>query len=56
MLLVLGSALGPSALALSRTSLGSYTPGLLVCVALPAMVLVLNVFARHPRDVPPVAR
>ncbi|MCB9596539.1 MAG: MFS transporter [Sandaracinaceae bacterium] len=55
MLLVLGSALGPSALALSRTSTGSYAPGLFVCVALPAAVLALNVFARHPRDVPPLA-
>jgi len=53
MTLVIGSALGPSAFALSRSLTGSYTPGLLVCVALPALVMLLNARAKHPRDVPP---
>jgi len=53
MALVIGSALGPSAFAASRTLTGSYTVGLLGCLVLPLGVLVLNAFARHPRDVPP---
>ncbi len=53
MALVIGSALGPSAFALSRSLTGSYTAGLLACLALPLAVLALNLVARHPRDVPP---
>lgn len=54
MALVIGSALGPSAFAASRSLTGSYTPGLLACVALPVLVLLLNYRARHPKDVPPL--
>ena len=52
MTLVVGSALGPSLLALSETLSGGYRLGLGVCAALPLGAAALNAFARHPRDVP----
>lgn len=55
MMLVIGSALGPSAFALSKRLTDSYAPGLLACLVLPTAVFALNLVARHPRDVPPVA-
>ena len=55
MVLVLGSSIGPLVMASSDSFTGSYTSGLIACVALPALVLVLNLFARHPRDVPPAS-
>ena len=53
MLIVVGSALGPSALALSRDLTGSYAPGLYACLALPALVGGLTLVSHHPRDRPP---
>ncbi len=41
--MVIGSALGPALLALSRSLTGSYTPGLLVALCLPVGALVLAV-------------
>jgi len=53
MCLVIGSALGPSALALFRDVLGAYGPGLDLLCALPLAVLVAAPFTREPR--PPAA-
>jgi MFS family permease len=53
MLLVVGSALGPSALALSHDLTGSYAPGLYACLALPVLVLGVTWVSHHPRDRPP---
>ena len=49
MCLVVASALGPSLLAASRTYLGSYTPALLGCLALPATAIAMALAFRHPR-------
>jgi len=47
-LLVMASALGPSALAMSKLVLGAYRPGLLALCALPAIAFALAPFARTP--------
>ncbi|HJL15788.1 MAG TPA: MFS transporter [Sandaracinaceae bacterium LLY-WYZ-13_1] len=54
MLLVIGSALGPSALAASEALTGSFRPGLFGCLALPLLVLGVTWVSDHPRDRPPV--
>ncbi len=48
---VIGSALGPSALALSRAALGSYQPALHTAALLPLLVGLLALAPLHPRDV-----
>lgn len=48
MCLVVASALGPSLLAASRTYLGSYTPALLACLALPATAIVMALSFKRP--------
>ncbi|MEM7409346.1 MAG: MFS transporter [Myxococcota bacterium] len=53
---VVGSALGPSALALSRATLGSYQPALHAAALLPLVVGACAIVPLHPRDVPPAAR
>lgn len=50
MALVMGSALGPTGLALSRSFFGSYRPGLFACSLLPLLLLLLTALADHPRD------
>jgi hypothetical protein len=49
MCLVIASALGPTALAIAKASLGSYRPGLYLLMALPAVVLVASPFVNSPR-------
>jgi hypothetical protein len=51
---VFGSALGPSALALSRAVLGSYGPGLYLAAVLPAGV-ALAASSPLPGDPPPTS-
>lgn len=53
MLTVVGSALGPSILAVSHDVSGSYAPGLYACLLMPASVIGLTWVSRHPRDHPP---
>ncbi|HHH26892.1 MAG TPA: MFS transporter, partial [Polyangiaceae bacterium] len=53
MAVVVGSALGPPAFALSASLTGGYASGLYACLLLPVIVTVLNAIARHPHDVPP---
>ncbi len=48
---VIGSALGPSALALSRAALGSYQPALYTAALLPLLVGLFALAPLHPRDV-----
>ncbi len=48
---VVGSALGPGALALSRTALGSYQPALYTAALLPLLVGLFALAPLHPRDV-----
>ncbi len=48
MCLVVASSLGPSLLALSRDSFGSYGPALRACLALPALALGLATLYRVP--------
>ena len=48
---VVGSALGPSALALSRAALGSYQPALYTAALLPLWVGLFALAPLHPRDV-----
>lgn len=48
MCLVIGSALGPSLLAASKTLLGSYSPALFACLALPALAIVMALSFRRP--------
>lgn len=48
---VVGSALGPSALALSRAALGSYQPALYAAALLPLLVGLFALAPLHPRDV-----
>ena len=48
---VVGSALGPSALALSRAALGSYQPALYMAALLPLFVGLFALAPLHPRDV-----
>ncbi|MDJ0847070.1 MAG: MFS transporter [Myxococcota bacterium] len=50
---VVGSALGPSALALCRATLGSYQPALHAAALLPLLVGLLALAPLHPRDVRP---
>lgn len=50
--IVVGSALGPSVLAVSRSWLGSYAPALYLCALLPLLVAVPTLWPLHPRDVP----
>ncbi|MGF1466237.1 MAG: MFS transporter [Sandaracinaceae bacterium] len=50
---VVGSALGPYALAVSRSGLGSYSPALYASAALPLALLLFTVAPLHRRDVPP---
>lgn len=50
--IVVGSAVGPSVLALSRSWVGSYTPALHVLALLPLGVAVLALGPLHPRDLP----
>ncbi len=52
MWVVWGSALGPSALALSRDLVGSYRPALYACALLPLMTGVLALAARTPPRIP----
>ena len=52
-LVVVGSALGPSALALSRAALGSYQPALYGAAALPLLIALVALAPLHRRDVPP---
>lgn len=52
MALVIASAIGPTIFALSHDLSGGYAVGLYACAVLPLLVGGLNVFARHPRDVP----
>ncbi|MEM6926065.1 MAG: MFS transporter, partial [Myxococcota bacterium] len=47
---VVGSALGPSLLAASRTHLGSYAPALLLSAIVPVGLLALTITPLHPRD------
>ncbi len=49
---VVGSALGPSALALSRARLGSYLPTLHAAALLPLLVALFAWAPLHLRDVP----
>ena len=49
MFMVLGSALGPSLLAMSNTHWGGYTTGLLLLACLPAGLVLLVVFTRNPQ-------
>jgi MFS family permease len=49
---VVGSALGPSALALSRAALGSYQPALYAAALLPLGIALFAVAPLHRRDVP----
>jgi len=49
---VVGSALGPSALALSRAALGSYQPALYTAALLPLGIALFAVAPLHRRDVP----
>ncbi len=49
---VVGSALGPSALALSRAALDSYQPALHAAALLPLAIGVFALASLHPRDVP----
>ena len=53
--IVVGSALGPSLLALSRSVTGSYAPSLYVAAALPLALALLALWPLHPRDQPPAA-
>ncbi|MDJ0865445.1 MAG: MFS transporter [Myxococcota bacterium] len=48
---VVGSALGPSALALSRAALGSYQPAFYTAALLPLLVGLFALAPLHPRDV-----
>jgi len=48
MVLVIASALGPSALAVVKVAFGSYGPGLYALTALPAAVLLAAPFTRDP--------
>jgi OFA family oxalate/formate antiporter-like MFS transporter len=50
MVLVIASALGPSALALFKNAFGSYAPGLTVLAAMPLLVFVAAPFTRDPQS------
>ena len=54
--MVVGSAIGPSALALSRSLFGSYTPGLYAAAMVPALITLLALRPAHPTDFPPGRR
>ena len=53
---VVGSAIGPSLLAASRSVLGSYGPVLHVLATLPLGIALATVRPLHPNDVPPSTR
>jgi OFA family oxalate/formate antiporter-like MFS transporter len=52
MILVISSALGPSALALAKDAFGSYAPGLYALTLLPLAVFVAAPFTRDPGTLP----
>lgn len=52
MVVVIGSAFGPSVLAASRDGLGSYRPALWASCALPVAALLLALFMRDPPRMP----
>jgi hypothetical protein len=49
---VVGSALGPSTLALSRAALGSYQPALYAAALLPLGIALFAMAPIHHRDIP----